>query len=112
MRQAQERGLDRSGEFWTVKGRDTLIIRDRRHAPLPLRKAAMIAPSEYRLAIATALKEAVSMSREELLIQTARLFGFDRTGPDLKMAIEHEADAMPAIGSIALNDDRLTILRN
>jgi very-short-patch-repair endonuclease len=112
IRQAQEEALDRNGEFWIVKGRKTLIIRDRRHAPLPLRKATVIAPAEYQLAIITVLKEAVSISREELLIQTARLFGFDRTGPDLKLAIEHEVDTMLASGPIALNDDKLTIIRD
>lgn len=110
--QARHDILQCKGEFWTIKGRDTLVIRDRRNAPLPLRKASIIAPQEYQLAIATALKEAVSISREELLVQTARLFGFDRTGPDLKLAIEHEVDAMLSLGTALDNDGMLSSIKN
>jgi very-short-patch-repair endonuclease len=39
------------GEFWSVPGRTVSFIRNRRRAALPLRKAAMIAPAEYQLAI-------------------------------------------------------------
>ena len=43
------------GEFWCVPGRAIGFIRNRRRAALPLRKAAMIAPAEYQLAISVAL---------------------------------------------------------
>jgi len=80
--------LARDAEFWSVPGRTVSFIRNRRMAALPLRKAVMIAPAEYRLAIFTAVQEAVALSRDDLVIQAACLFGFDRTGADLKQEIE------------------------
>jgi hypothetical protein len=63
-------------------------------AALPLRKPVMIAPAEYQLAISTAVKEAVALSRADLVVQAARLFGFDRTGSDLKQEIEQQMDVL------------------
>jgi len=50
----------------------------------------MIAPAEYELAILTIIAEAVAIERDDLVVETARLFGFDRTGPDLKEAIDKQ----------------------
>ena len=50
----------------------------------------MIAPAEYQLALSTIIADAVAISREELVVEAARLFGFDRTGPDLKEAIDRQ----------------------
>ena len=76
-------------------GGDTRQVRDGDlFAPLPLRQPERIAPQEYRAAAMMVLDDAVSISREELIVQTARLLGFDRTGPDLKnagqIALEHQ----------------------
>ena len=67
-------GIERDEEFWWIAGRELEVIRDRRAAALSLRKASMISTQEYQLAVRTALREAVAMPREELIIQTARLF--------------------------------------
>jgi very-short-patch-repair endonuclease len=93
----------RDGEFWSVPGRTVSFIRNRRMAALPLRKAVMIAPAEYQLAISTAVKEAVAISRDDLVIQAARLFGFDRTGADLQQEIEQQVNAL--IRAKAIFDD-------
>ena len=60
----------------------------------------MISPVEYQLALITALKEAVAISRDELVIQAARLFGFDRTGPDLKSELERNLEALEVAGML------------
>src|SRR5262249_4606907 len=86
--------LARDGEFWIVPDRILSFIRSRRMVALPLRKAVMIAPVEYQLAISTAIKEAVALSRDDLVIQVARLFGFDRTGGDLKQQIEQQVEVL------------------
>jgi hypothetical protein len=64
--------IARDGEFWSVPDRSVSFIRNRRMSALPLRRAVMIAPAEYQLAISTAVKEAVALSRDDLAIQTAR----------------------------------------
>jgi very-short-patch-repair endonuclease len=91
---SRDGALKRDGEFWIVPGRSVSFIRNRRTAALPLRKAVMIASAEYQLAISTVVKDAVALSRDDLVIQASRLFGFDRTGPDLKQEIEQQVDAL------------------
>jgi hypothetical protein len=54
----------------------------------------MIAPAEYQLALSTIIADVVAISREELVVEAARLFGFDRTGPDLKEAIDRQVAAL------------------
>ncbi|MBM3586679.1 MAG: DUF3320 domain-containing protein [Alphaproteobacteria bacterium] len=108
--QSRSGGIERYEEFWQVAGREVTAIRDRRTSALPLRKASMISPQEYQLALKTALKEAVAMPREELIIQAARLFGFDRTGPELKTAVDTYLDALVRKGEIAEDGDKLVLV--
>jgi hypothetical protein len=67
----------------------------------------MIAPAEYQLAILTIISETVAISREDLVVETARLFGFDRTGPDLKEAIDRQSTALVKMGRLHLDGDIL-----
>jgi hypothetical protein len=71
--------VSKDGEFWSAVGHELQTVRHRRNAAFSLRRANMIAPTEYRLALLTIISEAVTISRDELTVQTARLFGFDRT---------------------------------
>jgi hypothetical protein len=99
--------LAKNGEFWSVPGRNVSFVRDRRTAALPLRKATMIAPTEYQLAIHSVVKEAVALTRDELVVQAARLFGFDRTGADLRDAIEQEVAALIKMKAIAFDGEKI-----
>jgi hypothetical protein len=90
----RNRSVSREGEFWTVHGRNIQFIRSRRNASLSLRRAATIAPSEYRIGIMTIITEVVAISREDLIVETARAFGFDRTGADLREEIDRQAAAL------------------
>jgi very-short-patch-repair endonuclease len=94
-------------EFWSIPGRAVGFIRNRRRAALPLRRAAMIAPAEYQFAISVALKEAVALSLDDLIIQTARLFGFDRTGSDLAREIERQVNSLTQGGTIVHDGEKL-----
>jgi very-short-patch-repair endonuclease len=94
-------------EFWSVPGRAVGFIRNRRKAALPLRRAAMIAPAEYQFAICAALNEAVALSLDDLKIQTARLFGFDRTGPDLTREIERQVNSLIQASIIVYDGEKL-----
>jgi len=99
----------RDGEFWSAVGRDLTAVRNRRNAALPLRRAAMIAPTEYQLAISTIISEAVAISRGDLVVETARLFGFDRTGSDLKEAIDQQCETLIKMGRLHLDGDVLRL---
>ena len=99
----------RDDEFWSIPGRELSAVRNRRNAAFPLRRAAMIAPAEYQLAILTIISEAVAISRADLVVETARLFGFDRTGSDLKEAIDQQCATLVQMGRLHLNGDVLRL---
>jgi very-short-patch-repair endonuclease len=108
---SQERAgvIQGSQSFWRVTDRETTVIRDRGHAALSIRKAAHIAPAEYQLALITALNDAVAITRADLLVQAARLFGFDRTGPDLKIELERHVQFMIDDGLIGQDGEMLVV---
>jgi hypothetical protein len=60
----------------------------------------MIAPSEYKAAVISVLEEAISISPDQLAVETARRFGFDRTGQDLKQEIDRQMNALIDAGEI------------
>lgn len=104
----------RDGEFWSLPNSEMLVVRSRRNAPLPLRRAAMIAPMEYQLAIVSVLTEVVSVSPDELVVETARCFGFDRTGPDLRQEIDRQMRVLLSAGQIIMDGEvvRLALRMN
>ena len=86
--------------FGRQVGQNISVVRNRRNAALPLRRATMISPAEYQLALLTIIAEAVAISGDDLVVETARLFGFDRTGPDLKEAIDRQVERLVKGGTI------------
>jgi very-short-patch-repair endonuclease len=81
--------LSSEGDFWSLPGA-TIFGRDRGQlaAADTLRKPALIAPVEFEAVALHALQENLSMTEEELIIETARLLGFARTGSDVRSAIK------------------------
>jgi very-short-patch-repair endonuclease len=99
----------RDGEFWSVPGRELEAVRNRRNAALSLRRASMISPAEYQLALMTIVADVVAISRDDLLVETARLFGFDRTGAYLKEAIDREVAALVKKGTLEVDGDTIRL---
>ena len=112
MAQARIGALSRGQEFWTIPGREIQCIRTRRTAALPLRRASMIAPDEYHLAMLNIIEETVAISCDDLTVQTARRFGFDRTGPDLKEEINRQISVLLKMGKIAVDGSMVRALAN
>jgi hypothetical protein len=96
-------------EFWSIPGQSLTAVRNRRTAARSLCRATLIAPEEYRLALATILREAVAISRDDLVVETARLFGFDRTGADLKEAIDRQVESLVKDGHLLLDNGGLRL---
>jgi hypothetical protein len=91
LRAAENRGEIVSEEgFWSGRERTHALPRDRRDAALSLRRADRIAPHEYRLAILKVVEAAVGIDRKDLIVETARMIGFDRTGTDLQATIDRQ----------------------
>ena len=86
--------LIEDGDFWSLASGDEPSPRDRSHLESSdtVRKPALIAPSEYEAAGIFALQQNLALEREELLVEIARLLGFARIGPDIRMVIESVID--------------------
>ena len=59
-------------------------VRDRSNESSPTTRAEYLSPPEIRAAAAMVERESGQMPEEELVIATARLLGFARTGPDVR----------------------------
>ena len=81
--------LKRHDGFWfTLAQQAACPVRDRSAVPASLQKAAMLPPMEIAAAIRRVLDDNGEVTRDELLPAVARLFGFQRTGPDLRGVLE------------------------
>jgi hypothetical protein len=67
----------------------------------------MISPAEYQIALSTIVADAVTISGNDLVVETARMFGFDRTGPDLKEVIDRQVERLVKEGRIVLDESGL-----
>ena len=87
---AQRVGTIRNdGAFWFPISSDWRPrVRDRSNASITLQKAEMIAAQEIALAIEEALTTNGRLPREQVAIAVSRLFGFQRTGSDLRQRID------------------------
>ena len=80
--------------FWIAREQKCALPRHRRNAALSLRRADRIAPEEYRLATLQVIEAAVGIDRQDLIVETAHLLGFDRTGTDLYSAIDDQINSL------------------
>jgi hypothetical protein len=69
----------------------------------------MIAPMEHQLAMLSVISAAVTISHEDLIVETVRLFGFDRTGADLREAIDRQLAALIAERRVLRDEDGLSL---
>lgn len=110
LRIAENRGEIVSEEgFWSGRERTHALPRHRRDAALPLRRADRIAPHEYRVAILKVVETAVGIDRKDLIVETARLIGFDRTGTDLQAAIDREITALQDTCRVVSDDGHVRL---
>jgi very-short-patch-repair endonuclease len=79
----------RDGDFWFVADDQDVVPRDRSGivANEWVRKIELISPIEIAAACLHALRESLALSEDELVVETARLFGFARVGKDIDVAI-------------------------
>jgi very-short-patch-repair endonuclease len=90
LKHLRSRGEDCKCEdgFWFTPGQQKAPeLRDRSDAPISLQRAAMLPPIEIRAAILKVKEQNGSVSQDDLAIGVARLFGFSRTGSELRARI-------------------------
>lgn len=110
LRSAERRGLVKSnGVFWSAPGIALSLPRDRRTASAALRRPDRIAPEEYRVAVRVVLDGSVALDRDELIVEAARLLGFERTGAELHTAIRAQIDYMTNHGELVADGERMRL---
>jgi hypothetical protein len=70
-----------------------------------------IAPEEIERAMSLVLEQALSLTEDELVTQTARAFGYARTGHDIEQALRTRIHQAEGDGRFARIDDRLQLAR-
>ena len=87
-RAARSAGIVMDGDFaMTDAQRDDCPVRDRSGEDAPT-KAGLLPPLEIRAAAARVIAESGEMPREELIVATARILGFAKTGKDFRDKID------------------------
>lgn len=90
--------------FWTLLPSPQITVRDRFQAESSdLRRAEYLPPCEIRAAALQVLSENARVHRDDLIIEIARRFGFQRTGEDLRGAIGTAMQAL--VGSSACDGE-------
>ncbi len=86
----KEKAISRRKNFlWASDEKASLKVRCPDPSdPDTQRKLDHISAEEIGLGVSTILEAALSLSEEELIVQTARLFGFQRTGNDIRARLK------------------------
>ena len=102
--------IRKDGEFlWPMNGSD--IVPRRASEDGEMRQIAHIADKEIAAAVQAILDRAMSLTPDELVIQAARVFGYQRTGPDIRARILTVARGMHRDGSVDFRDGRIQVGR-
>jgi hypothetical protein len=104
--------ISEQGGFWAVGGVLDVPLRNRSRAPVNLRKASMLPPSEIGAGIRKVLIENGALSWDELPRAVALLFGFQRTGPEFRPAVLPVIETMLADGYLVEGAAGLELARS
>jgi very-short-patch-repair endonuclease/DNA polymerase III delta prime subunit len=100
-----------------VRKGDFLWPRDMDHPPIRAagegenaRLIRDVCPEEIREAVLLALKTDIAFPRDELILQTARILGYERAGAVVSKRIEQAVDGLEAEGAILSQSGHVTLL--
>ncbi|MCE7080366.1 DUF3320 domain-containing protein [Streptomyces sp. ST2-7A] len=101
------RRAERLGTTYIRPG--TEITFARRPSPECARKAILVPAVERRFALSRTVEETVGISRDELLREVARFFGWGRVGADIRNVLMRDIDALVEEGTLRESaDERLS----
>ena len=119
IKQALERGVYRAtrdgtsvveGDFLRHPEQDAPPIRDRSDADEYARQTEHLPPGEIGAAATAIARQAFSIAREELVVETARALGYGRAGSKLKRVIGQTVDGLIAEGILQADEDELRVV--
>jgi len=100
----QEVRRDPAG-FYRIDGRELTAVRIPTGVATA-RSALSIPPEEVDLAVVGTVRDAIVIEQEQLAVAVARLFGWQRTGPDIQNVIAASMSRMEHQGRVQRNDRR------
>ncbi len=87
--------VSKEGSFWSHSNAvETTKVRSRSEASPSLRKANMIPPIEIKEAIKQAVMDNGDLTSDEAVSAVTKAFGFERIGPDLRVLIAEQFQAV------------------
>jgi very-short-patch-repair endonuclease len=105
----KDKTVDVRGDFIYTTMERPLIVR--RNVPGgSIRRAPEIAPEEVAEAVKIALKDQIKLSLDDLIIASARVLGFERTGSDVKAAVQAGVDLLIKNGKATQESKQVSIL--
>jgi very-short-patch-repair endonuclease len=92
--------IRRQGEFFWTKEMVRPVIRDRSSLPTASRKMDLVAPEELAAAIEQIVRNSYGIERESVGPEVSRIFGFSRTGDEIRNTIENMIDHLLSNGTL------------
>ena len=107
------RKLLRKGDFLWRPGHDEdeIVIRRRDDVPPNLRKPEMIAPEEIDAALLHAVQASYGIDADEAVAEASRLFGYRRTGPDIRLSFKRALKRLIVQGNLQERGGQLSNFR-
>ena len=104
----KERSLRRKGKFlWPPELAEVSVRVPDPKCPESLREIEHIPPEEIQGAMLLIVRHTVGITLESLLVETARLFGFERTGPNIRNLLVKVLEKMLNEGLVSKNGDSI-----
>ena len=99
---AKKRGLiELRGKFIWLPKTEGVRVRDRSSLDQQDRKVDFIPPEEIAEALRSSVAAGIGLTDEEAVVEAARLFGFGRTGADIRSAMQAMLHEMLSGGALA-----------
>ena len=76
-----------------------------RNSSEPPRTIIQIAPEELQAAILLVVQHSVGIGVQSLLSETAKVFGFNRTGDKIKDVLLEQLQSLEASGQVNIHED-------
>ncbi|MEV5766021.1 DUF3320 domain-containing protein [Micromonospora sp. NPDC052213] len=102
----RQAGLDRDGDFVRVPG--TVVSEVRSPIDVCSRSVEQVHDDELTLALTNLVRDTGGVSRDELSTHVAKLYGWNRRGPDISRRLEQLIERMVADGVLITNGHSLS----
>jgi hypothetical protein len=101
--------IRRRGEFFWTKDMVRPAVRDRSDLPAASRKMELVAPEEIAVAIEQIVGNSYGIGRDSIGPEVSRIFGFSRTGDEIRNTIEAMIDHLLSSGALKQSGSHIVV---